>query len=290
MFKSIAYFSFSILLVLPNLLFSQWSNKWSSSDINSNNASGWINFQKEGDTWNNKFYVIDATEIRIMNNEFSETTLYSYSFTADEQTAGNQIYSVGTDLTGDGIVEFYILAYSGTSDNYRQSFKIIDITNGATLFEKNDASYYYSYPVIWDVDNDGVLECTFTKSDYPNYSAYSYQVYDTGISTNVATPEVVELNFKLKQNYPNPFSKGAGGNPTTTIEYSLSAPGNVSVEVYDISGKLVNRLFSGYQGIGTHKTIWDGRNLAGEETASGTYFYQIIFNGNKLSKKMIRLK
>jgi len=32
-------------------------------------------------------------------NEFSKSPLYIYNFTAEEQTAGNQIYSLGEDLT-----------------------------------------------------------------------------------------------------------------------------------------------------------------------------------------------
>jgi len=41
-------------------------------------------------------------------NEFSESPLYIYNFTAEEQTTGNQIYSLGEDLTGDGIVHIFI--------------------------------------------------------------------------------------------------------------------------------------------------------------------------------------
>ena len=274
----------AIITAFPSIAFSQWSNKWSSSDINSTNASGWINFQKDGNNWINKFYTIDATSIKIMNGQFSETPLYTYTFTAEEQTAGNQIYSVGKDLTGDGIVEFYVLGYSGSSDNYRESFKIIDITTGSTIFEKNDPNYYYSYPVIWDVDNDGTLDCTFTQYDYPNYTSYSYQVYNTGVATSISQSHVVNLNFKLKQNYPNPF------NPSTTITYSLNKAGNVNIDIFDIYGKLVNHLFSGFKSPGNHQVIWDGRNSSGNKIASGTYFYQINFDGNKRTKKMMLLK
>ena len=273
-----------MLFAVPAQIFSQWSSKWTSSEINSVNASGWISFEKDGDNWINRFYIIDATSIKIMDGQLSETPAYTYNFTADEQTAGNQIYSVGYDLTGDGIIEFYVLADAGTSDNYRQSFKIIDITNGSIIFEKNDPDFYYSYPVIWDVDDDGSLECTFTQSDYPDYTSYSYQVYDTGVPTSINHTDAIKLNFKLKQNYPNPF------NPSTTISYSLNKSGIVIVDIFAVSGKLVNRLFSGKQSQGNHQIIWNGKNTAGNEIASGTYFYQINFNGNKQTRKMILLK
>ncbi len=278
------------LLTLPSLTFSQWSSKWASSNINSADASGWMSFQKEGSDWINRFYLIDDSSIKIMDSEFSESPLYTYNFTVEELTAGNQIYSLGKDLTGDGIVEFYVLGYAGPSDNYRESFRIIDITTGNTLFEKNDSSYYYSYPVIWDVDNDGTLECTFSRYDYPDYTGYTYFVFDTGVPTGVKNNPVVSLNFKLKQNYPNPFSKSSGGNPSTTIPYSLSKAGNVSVDVFDISGRLIKNLFSGFRPSGNHQVIWDGRNSSGNKVASGTYFYQINYNGNRLVKKMLLLK
>jgi len=273
-----------LILTLPSLTFSQWSSKWSSSDINSANASGWISFQNDGGTWINRFYLIDATSIKIMDSEFSESPLYTYNFTAEEQTAGNQIYSLGEDLTGDGIVEFYVLGYAGSSDNYRQSFRIMDITNGSTIFEKNDENYYYSYPVIWDVDNDGKLDCTFSRYDYPDYTGYNYFVFDTGVTTGIEHNPVVSLNFKLKQNYPNPF------NPSTTIAYSLSKAGNVSIDIFDISGKLISNLFSGFRTRGNHQIIWNARNFSGNKVASGTYFYQINYNGNKSVKKMLLLK
>ena len=273
-----------VFFTIPSLTFSQWNNKWSSSDISSANASGWISFQKDGSNWTNKFYIIDPVSIKLMDGQLSENPLYIYNFTADEQTAGNQIYSLGEDLTGDGIVEFYVLAYAGSSDNYRESFKIIDITNASTIFEKNDANYYYSYPVIWDVDNDGTLDCTFSQYDYPSYTAYSYQVYNTGVPTSIVRGSVINLNFKLKQNYPNPF------NPSTTISYSLNKAGNVNIDIFNISGKLINRLFSGYKGFGNHQVIWNGTDSNGDQIASGTYFYQINFNGNKLTKKMMLLK
>ena len=41
-------------------------------------------------------------------NEFSESPLYTYNFTAEEQTGGNQIHSLAEDLTGDGIEHTFI--------------------------------------------------------------------------------------------------------------------------------------------------------------------------------------
>lgn len=74
---------------------------------------------------------------------------------------------------------------------------------------------------------------------------------------NIETP----VKFSLSQNYPNPF------NPVTKINYSIPVTGYVSLNVYDISGKLVSRLVSGNKPAGNYIVDFSGVNLS-----SGTYF------------------
>ena len=52
-----------------------------------------------------------------MTSEYSNTAQYSYNFSDAERDAGYLFYSLGSDLTGDGIVEFYILAHYGDVNN-----------------------------------------------------------------------------------------------------------------------------------------------------------------------------
>ena len=48
--------------------------------------------------------------------------------------------------------------------------------------------------------------------------------------------QTIPTSFKLAQNYPNPF------NPVTTIEYNVANSGFVTLEVYDVMGRLVKTL------------------------------------------------
>ncbi len=281
--KKILLITITIIL-LSTTLKGQWANKWESATLTTGVVSGWVAFKQNGDQWEERFYEINATSFIVYSGQFSNNSNYTYNFTAEEQTAGNQIYSVGYDLTGDGIVEFYVLSYYGSSDNYREAFKVIDITTGSTLFEMNNASYYYSYPVIWDIDNDGMLECTFTRSDYPDYNGYTYEVYDTGAPTSAKIGEYVQLNYSLEQNYPNPF------NPSTIIEYSVPEADYIDIKIYNINGELVKNLFSGNVNPGSYKIKWNGRNEFGNRVASGTYFYQLSAKGKTISKKMLLIK
>jgi hypothetical protein len=69
------------------------------------------------------------------------------------------------------------------------------------------------------------------------------------------------LSLELLRNYPNPF------NPTTTVEFSLTQPGNVRLDVYNLLGQQVHSLWDGWMSGGIHSIRLDGSNLA-----SGTYF------------------
>jgi hypothetical protein len=84
---------------------------------------------------------------------------------------------------------------------------------------------------------------------------------------------------ELKQNYPNPF------NPSTTIEYTLTNPGNVRVEIYGIIGQFVATLVDSYQAAGMHTITWNAGDLAG-----GTYFVKITSGLFTQTRKMTLIK
>ncbi len=99
--------------------------------------------------------------------------------------------------------------------------------------------------------------------------------------------------FVLNQNYPNPFFKGSGGNPTTTIEYSIpivsaknfSLQRNVQLKIYDILGREVAELVNKKQAPGNYSVKFDANNLP-----SGIYFYTLRSGDFIATKKMILMK
>ncbi len=95
----------------------------------------------------------------------------------------------------------------------------------------------------------------------------------------------VVREFKLEQNYPNPFSKGSGENPLTVINFSIPRTANVLINVYNILGQKVTTLVNKRLGPGNYKTKFDGKNLS-----SGIYFYTMQSGDFIATKKMILLK
>ncbi|MCI0450179.1 MAG: choice-of-anchor B family protein [Chlorobi bacterium] len=96
-----------------------------------------------------------------------------------------------------------------------------------------------------------------------------------GINNNQNTPSA----FSLKQNYPNPF------NPSTTIEYSIPRNSFVTIRVFDALGKQVGLIADEFKYAGNYKINYDAGKLA-----SGIYYYSIIADGYKETRKMILIK
>jgi len=92
------------------------------------------------------------------------------------------------------------------------------------------------------------------------------------------------LQTSLFANYPNPF------NATTSISYALADAGQVQLEIFDITGRMVKTLIDGYQAAGTYSVTWDGLNDQGKVTASGTYFFRLKTENENFVRKMALLK
>ena len=96
----------------------------------------------------------------------------------------------------------------------------------------------------------------------------------------VPTPE----EFALHQNFPNPF------NPVTRIKYDLMEKSEVSVIIYDITGREVKQLINARQEAGYHSMLWNGRNSQGQNAGAGVYFYMIQANDFRQVRKKLLLK
>ena len=80
----------------------------------------------------------------------------------------------------------------------------------------------------------------------------------------------------VAQNVPNPF------NGSTVVNYNLTEASNVSIEVVDVTGKVVSTINEGTQAAGEHNVTIDGSNLA-----EGTYFYTFTAGTYQVTKRMV---
>ena len=88
-----------------------------------------------------------------------------------------------------------------------------------------------------------------------------------------------EISFGLSA-HPNP------ANPTMRIDYSLTKPGMVTLEVFDLRGARIRRLVAEVQDPGQHHVDWIGTDSNGRSVASGVYFARLITQEGTLTKRV----
>ena len=123
--------------------------------------------------------------------------------------------------------------------------------------------------------NTGIYNYRLKQIDYNG----NYEYYNLFGEVNVGTPD----GFRLSQNYPNPF------NPTTNIDFEIPNDANVSLTLFDISGKGVLSIMNEFKIAGYYTVQINVDNIS-----SGIYFYKLSVTnvaGNfEQTKKMTVLK
>jgi thiol-disulfide isomerase/thioredoxin len=153
-----------------------------------------------------------------------------------------------------------------------------------TLGEGDTVEYSYNFTL-----NSGFAEenCKFIAFVQSNGNRHILQGVRIGLPdlTPVAVDDEDQLpsQFALHQNYPNPF------NARTRIEFETSG-GHTTLEVFDITGALINTLVDQNLNAGRHEVVWDGADRSGKAASSGVYFYRLKSAGNDDIRKMALLK
>jgi hypothetical protein len=96
--------------------------------------------------------------------------------------------------------------------------------------------------------------------------------------------QMIPENFTLHQNYPNPF------NPITTIQYGLPEDSDVTLYIYDITGRKIKTLINSSQSAGWYNVQWNGTHQDGTPVGTGMYFARIQAGNYSEVIKMVYLR
>jgi uncharacterized lipoprotein YddW (UPF0748 family) len=97
-----------------------------------------------------------------------------------------------------------------------------------------------------------------------------------GITVGTTRTEEISVKNRLEPNAPNPF------NEFTTLRYSISESGWVSLKIFDLSGKQIADLMNEQQTAGDYSVEWQPNNVA-----SGVYIATLTLNGGSPATRQL---
>jgi hypothetical protein len=109
-------------------------------------------------------------------------------------------------------------------------------------------------------------------------------IYAVFHSPSVTSESVPPRVFALHGNQPNPF------NPVTRIVFDIPARTDVSLRVFDVSGREVRTLKDSALPAGRYEVLWDGTDNRGRAAASGVYFYRLVAGADEATRKMTLIR
>jgi len=185
------------------------------------------------------------------------------------------------------------------------AFKIWDIARDpqgtylllAGMFSLSDTNSAYDSDSLGPEDKR-FLMCS-GPFDLPNDSTVKLVAHIIGAHDSMDLRRKAELLGV--ESPPGPVARNASGvvlypsfpNPargSCLIRYALPEPTQVSLRVYDISGRLVRELGRGERPAGTNAVSWDGRDEKGEKVASGVFLYRLEADHTSLVGKALLLR
>ncbi len=177
-------------------------------------------------------------------------------------------YVIANDVTADGstVVGYNELSGPGDATGFiwTEESGMIDVDdfladNGV------EVDPTLSIRTLTSISYDGTAMVGIGQDIYPpwNYRSFIIRMDNPML---VAGPEDVVLSMPSMQAFPNPTS-GA-----TTLMLDLPQSTQVSLEIHDITGRLVRKLSGGSIQAGHHQVRWDGTDASGTEVPSGVYY------------------
>jgi hypothetical protein len=217
------------------------------------------------------------------------TFLRDYFSTFIAADSINEVYAQGVagDLIGDSL-QFLLLGANGAMNQFRPA-AIEAVDNGIEMARwprldghpgaavRTEHTQWGSKTVFFSFGLEGVSGHGRTAT---RREVISRLLNWFGMELNVPDPiSPTPSWFELGAPYPNPF------NSTVTISYSLPSSLSSSLAIYDLSGRLVERLATGRQEAGEHSAVWNAGNYG-----TGLYFVRLQAGDMTLTQRALLVR
>ena len=84
--------------------------------------------------------------------------------------------------------------------------------------------------------------------------------------------------------YPNPF------RDETVIRFEIENKSRVQVEIYNINGQLINKIFDSEVSAGIHEVRWNGNDSQENRVSGGIYFYRLQAVNEEVTGKLMLME
>ncbi len=125
-----------------------------------------------------------------------------------------------------------------------------------------------SWAATWRVLDTGITALRYRTAMLPFVVSAGYVT--RSVATNAGTDTHPPAALEIRA-WPNP------ANPVVHLAITTRDPGRaLTVDVFDVRGRRVRRLFTGVRPAGSTPLRWNGRDDAGRDVASGVYFARAV--------------
>ena len=256
-----------------------WSDKGEDVELTQDGGyliAGSHYFVIQGIPYNNIFLIkTNASGDTLLTRKYGGTTGDERAISVKKTQDGNYIIagSKGKGLSNLNDIDFYLIkidpdcnilwskTYGG--DDWDLACSLQQTSDGGYIIVGETVSFGAGKSDVYIIKTD-----SYGKTGFKDKSFYQ-------------SP----CNFYLLQNYPNPF------NSSTNIPLYIPNQSKISLNIFDISGRLIKTLIKGKISFGNYLIEWDGHDQLGRSMPSGIYFYKLnIDDTNIISRKMILIK
>jgi D-alanyl-D-alanine carboxypeptidase len=178
-----------------------------------------------------------------------------------------------------------MMDYNATTNNGLGLFGFVTPDNIA-MIGHDGFTLEYSAFVFYEVSSKSTFSVLVNQRDFDQHSMILIlefiEMLSDVVTSAIAIKPIVQQQFLLDQNWPNPF------NSSTNISFTLQNAGLVQLDIFSMQGEKVRTLVMGERSEGTHSFTWNGINDSGTLARPGTYIYQLK-NGRFTDRKRMIL-
>ncbi|MDH3243513.1 MAG: FG-GAP-like repeat-containing protein [Saprospiraceae bacterium] len=205
-----------------------------------------------------------------------------------------QLYRNEVMETGESALSNWIqISLEGTESNRSAFGTEVKITIGdRSYYRWHHGSGFYGQSVqpvhfgLADADKIDEIQITWPLGLVQKFEDISanqlIQLTEGSTLTDVDDQRLVNLPFRSKNQYPNPFIE------EVNFQFEFTSSGLLQLQIYSVYGELIEAVQYQINSAGPIQLQWKGKDEFGDECPPGTYFFVAHFQDHQQSGRLVK--